>query len=458
MSEAGVSEAQVSEAGLRSGWPPLRKLLPDRRLAPLLIALMAGLLLSELDQSMIAAALPTIVADLDGMGDLMWINTAHLLAATGVLPLYGAMGDRWGRRPVITVALALILVGSVIGGLAPTMSVLIMARVIQGLGAGGMLVLVQAAVADVLPVRERAPMLSIIGAVFAVGATAGPLLGGWLAEGPGWRWAFWLNLPVGLVAILACRLLLPAPVLSTAATIRAGDLLPVGLLRQRTFALVAVAGLLLGAATFGAIGYLPTYLQLGLGLSPVRSGLWMLAVVGGLALGTLASAQLVARTGIHRPLPVIGSVLAAVALAGLALANPGISVELVSGCFVLLGLGVGLGWEVLVVMGQNAVREERVGAATALNGFSREIGVLLGSALVGGLLSAGLTAGQDPLQTFTPVFAGLAVIALLAAGLLLMVRPKPLSTSVPPAARGDAHPLRGEYLPSEVGGSGSVRR
>ena len=150
------------------------RLLPDRRLAPLLVALMAGLLLSELDQSMVAAALPTMVDELDGVGDLMWVNTAYLLAATGVLPLYGALGDRWGRRPVILTALGLIMVGSVVGALASGMSVLILARVIQGLGAGGMLVLVQAAVADVLPVRDRAPVMSLIGAVFGAAAIGGP--------------------------------------------------------------------------------------------------------------------------------------------------------------------------------------------------------------------------------------------------------------------------------------------
>lgn len=402
----------------------------------LLVALMAGLLLSELDQSMVAAALPTIVADLDGLGDLMWVNTGYLLAATGVLPVAGALGDRWGRRPVILGALMMIMVGSVVGALAPSMGVLIAARVVQGLGAGGMLVLVQAAVADVLAVRDRAPVMSVIGAVFAVGATAGPLLGGWLAEGPGWRWMFWLNLPVGALAVLACRLLLPRPENGVARPpVRAGDLLPVRLLGDRTFALVAAAGFALGLATFGVIGYLPSYLQLGWGLSPVQSGLWMLTLVGGLALGTLGSAQIVARTGIHRPLTVVGALISAVALGLLGTAAS--SVGLVGICFALLGLGVGLAWEVLVVMVQNTVRAERVGSATALNGLARETGVLVGSALVGGLLSVGLAAGADPVGTFGPVFVTLAGAPLIAAVLLLAVRRRPLST-VTPAFR---HPL-----------------
>ena len=414
---------------------PERWLLAARR-APLLVALMLGLLLSELDQSMIAAALPTIVADLDGVGDLMWVNTGYLLAATAVLPLAGALGDQRGRRPVIMGALVLIMVGSLAGGLAPSMGALTAARVVQGLGAGGMLVLVQAAVADVWPARDRAPVMSVIGAVFATAALTGPLLGGWLAEGPGWRWAFWLNLPVGLAALVACRILLPAPDRSRPRRrARAADLLPVGLLRDRTVACVAAGGLVLGLATFGVIGYLPTYLQLGLGLSPVRSGLAMLPLVAGLAAGTIASAQVVSRTGVHRPLPVLGAVVAAGALGGLALLGREASMIMVGGCFVLLGSGIGLAWEVLVVIAQNAVGEERVGAATAVNGFSREVGVLLGSALVGGLLSLGLSRGLDVDVVLTPVFAGLGVTALAAAGVLLAVRRRPLSTTPPAGAR-----------------------
>ncbi|HEU5483667.1 MAG TPA: MFS transporter [Microlunatus sp.] len=415
---------------------PEPRLLPDRRLVPLLSALMSALLLSELDHSMVAAALPTIVAELDGVGDLMWVNTAFLLAATGVLPIYGALGDRRGRRPVIIVALVLILAGSVLGALAPSMLVLVLARVVQGLGAGGMLVLVQAAVADVLPVRDRVPVMSMIGAVFAVGAAAGPLLGGWLAEGPGWRWMFWLNVPIALLAVVACRRLLPPPGTTVRPPrLRAADLLPVRFFADRTFTLVAGGGLVLGLATFGLFGYLPTYLQLGLGLTPMQAGLWMLTLVGGLGIGTLLSAQLVGRTGVQRPLTVIGASLAAVALVGLALPGTATVLGLVGVCLAVLGLGAGLAWEVLVVMVQNTVAQERVGAATALNGFSREIGVLLGSAMVGGMLSAGLAAGGEAVAVLRPAFVGLAVLSLLSAALLAAARPQPLDASVPRAGR-----------------------
>jgi MFS family permease len=413
-----------------------RRLLPEPRLYPLLAALMAGLLLSELDQSMVAAALPTIVGELDGVDALMWVNTAYLLAATGVLPLYGALGDRWGRRPVILAALGLIMVGSVVGALASGMTVLVCARVIQGLGAGGMLVLVQAAVADVLPVRDRAPVMSAIGAVFAVAAVTGPLLGGWLAEGPGWRWTFWINLPVGGLALVAGCWLLPgrAPD-AVVPRWRARDLLPVGLFRVRTFALVAAAGLVLGAALFGAVGYLPTYLQLGLGLSPVAAGLWMVTLVGGLAIGTVVSAQVVGRTGVHRPLPVIGAVVAAAALALLAAVGPTPQLALVGVVLALLGLGIGSAWEVLVIMVQNAVDDSRVGAATAMNGFTREVGVLVGSAYAGGMITTRLADGTPATDAFGPVFAVLAAVSLVGGAVLLAVPRRPLSTARPDVAR-----------------------
>ncbi|HEY5979644.1 MAG TPA: MFS transporter [Microlunatus sp.] len=413
-----------------------RRLLPDRRLAPLLVALMAGLLLSELDQSMVAAALPSMVDELDGVDNLMWVNTAYLLAATGVLPLYGALGDRFGRRPVILVALGLIMIGSVVGALAASMSALIMARVTQGLGAGGMLVLVQAAVADVLPVRDRAPVMSLIGAVFGAAAIGGPLLGGWLAEGPGWRWTFWINLPVGGLALIAGWWLLPGrPDGAPIRRWRAVDLLPVGLFRTRAFALVALAGLVLGAALFGVVGYLPTYLQLGLGLGPVTAGLWMLTLAGGLAIGTVISAQVVARTGVHRPFPIVGAGIAAGALGGLALLGAEPDLAWVGIGLALLGLGIGCAWEVLVIMVQNAVDGSRVGAATAMNGFTREIGVLVGSAYAGGMITTRLSGGGSAGTAFSPVFAALAAVAV-AGGLVLLAVPRcALSTARPPAAR-----------------------
>ena len=197
---------------------------------------------------------------------------------------------------------------------------------------------------------------------------------------------------------------------------------------------MAGGGLLVGAAVFGAVGYLPTYLQLGVGLGPLAAGMWMLAAVAGIGVGTVISAQVVVRSGVHRPLPVLGALLAAVALGVLAATVGGASLIMIGGCFMLLGLGIGCGWEVLVVMAQNAAPADRVGAATAVNGFTREVGVLLGSAFAGGMITAGLAGATPTSEAFAPVFGVLALVALMGAVVLTSVPRRPLSTAAPMAA------------------------
>ncbi len=419
---------------------------PSRsRLWWLLAGLALALLLSELDQTLFATALPTIVGELDGVQDMLWVNTAYLLAGTLMMPVYGQLSDRLGRRPLLLAGLGIFLLGSVLGGLAGDMTTLITARAVQGLGGGGMIVLVQAVVADLVPARDRAPYLSAVGAVFAVAAVAGPVLGGWLTEGVGWRWAFWLNLPLGGLAVVAVLVLLREPprdrdrvrfdtaglgiltagvsalvllaswagtrypwgspvVLGLAALVvvsaavfvaverRAAEpIIPPWLFADRTFTVAVVAGLLMAVAMFGTVGYLPTYLQMVTGLSPTAAGLAMLTLVGGLAVGTVGSAQLVRRTGRYRTLPLTGAVLTGLALVLLSAVTPATPLWLTGGYLVVLGLGIGCAWEVLVVVVQNTAPDRVVGTATATNSFVREIGVCLGTALVGALFTARLT-------------------------------------------------------------------
>lgn len=429
-----------------------------------MVGLGLGLLLAALDQFIFATALPTVVGELGGVSSLLWVNATYILTATVVMPAYGVLGDRLGRRTVFVVALVIFLVGSVVGGLAPSMPVLILARAIQGVGGGGLLILIQAIVADVVEARERAPFLTAIDAVFAVAAVLGPVLGGWLADTVGWRWAFWINLPIGLVAIGAALVLVPtsprrpAParfdlagmlLLAAAVTLlalvtgwggtrlawtsplllglviaavvvvgvfirveaRATDpVLPLALLASRNVALPVGAGLLLAVAMFGTVNYLPSYLQLVAGLSPTRAGLMMLSLVGGLGLAATFAAQLVRRTGRYKALPVVGAGLVAAALLGLASLGPGRSLVEV-GCYLFaLGVGIGCAWEVLVVVVQSAVPASQVGVATAANGFFRELGVLLGTALVGalfvhrltGLLAERLPGSSVDVGTLTP--------------------------------------------------------
>jgi EmrB/QacA subfamily drug resistance transporter len=485
----------------------------------LFTALALALLLSELDQTIFATALPTVVGELDGVSDMLWVNTVYILTGTVTLPVYGHLSDRLGRKPLLITGLLVFLAGSVLGGLSTDIATLIAARAIQGLGGGGLIILIQAVVADVVPARDRAPYLSAIGAVFAVSALAGPLVGGWLTDGVGWRWAFWMNLPLGGVAVIAVAVLLPAPppreervqldvggfsilafavtslvllvswggtrypwsspvvlglalgvVLGSVAFVaverRSPDpIIPLELFRDRIFTAAVVAGLVMAVAMFGTVGYLPTYLQMVKGLSPTAAGMAMLTLITGLALGTVTSAQVVRRTGRYRALPLLGSVLTASALALLATLTPLTTLWVTGGYLFLLGLGIGFGWEVLVVVVQNTAPDAVVGTATAANSFFREIGVCLGSAVVGALFTARLstlldtqvpsvagaglnTQGLTPEavralpeevraavasaynDALTPVFALLVPVVLLAVVALLLLREVPLATRV----------------------------
>ena len=517
-----------------------------RRLAPVLAALMAGLVLAELDATMLSTALPTVVGDLGGSDQLLWATTAYLVAGTVMMPVLGRLGDLLGRRPVFLGALAVLVAGSVLGGLARDLHTLVAARAVQGLGGGALVVLVYAVLADLLPARRRAPVMTAVGAVFAGCAVAGPLLGGWLAEGLGWRWVFWVNVPVGLLAVaLAARTLprgrprrgsvhldaagtalLTLTVLSltllvtvvsrpgtSGSTAAAGavvtgllasalvvverrsrhPLLPPLLFRDRTFVVAVVGGLVLGAAMFGTVGYLPTYLQMAAGLSPRGSGLMMLTLIGGLGSATVVAAQVVARTGRHRFLPVLGAFLTASALALMSRWSSDTSLVAVGACLALLGVGIGCAWEVLVVVVQSTVPGRHVGIATATNGLFREVGVLVGSTLVGAAFTGRLHAGLMPLErstgvavgsltpervaglpagaradvaaayadALTPVFLVLVPPVAVGAALLLLVRRLRLATSLEERREGGEHgdpdERRGIRDPSDTSDSGDSR-
>lgn len=497
--------------------------LDRRRLYLIFAGLMAGLFLSELDQTIFATALPTVVGDLTGVDRMLWVTTSYVLAATIMMPVYGKVGDQIGRKGLYVGALVVFLIGSVIGGLAPDMTWLIIGRAVQGLGGGGLLILVQAIIADLIPARDRARYLSAMGAVFAASAMLGPPLGGWLTATVGWRWAFWMNLPLGGIAIAIAATFLRLPVrprarfrldawgisalaitvtslvlasswagtsyawgspliifLGAAAVVggaafvlierRAAEpLIPLHLFRQRNVTCAVGAGLLFGFALMGAIAYLPTFLQMVDGLSPAGAGLMMLTLIAGLALTTIAAAQIVSRTGRYKLLPIVGSIIVAVALALLS-ALP-VETDLVLTGFYLFGFGAGMGCalQILVLIVQNSVSEGQVGTATASNDFFREIGVVVGSAVVGALFTARLralladrlpagAAGIDtngltpavvrqlpePMRTavissyhdaLTPVFGYIAPLMLLCALGLMALRPVRLATTLPGAER-----------------------
>ncbi|MFZ2175788.1 MAG: MDR family MFS transporter [Rhodococcus sp. (in: high G+C Gram-positive bacteria)] len=427
------------------------------RVSLLFGGLMLTMLLVSLNQTVLSPALPTIVGELHGVDQMLWVITAFILASTITMPVYGKLGDLFGRKNLLLIAISIFLVGSVVGALAGNMTWLIAGRVIQGLGGGGLMILAQAAIADVVPARERGKYMGIMGGVFAFASVAGPLLGGWFTEGPGWRWVFWINLPIGALAMLAAALFLRLPkreqvraridtagmatlgvattgivlvatwggsryewssptilglialslvtsVLFVVIERRAAEpVMPLHLFADRNFNLTTFAGLLTGIAMFGVLGYLPTYLQMVTGASATKAGLLMIPMMGLMLVTSTVIGQLVSTTGRYKLSPIVGSVLVTVALVLLSSMKVGTPVWLIC-CYIgVLGAGLGGILQLLVLIVQNSFPIEEVGTATASNNYFRQIGASLGSAVVGSVFASRLA---DLLASRLPAGAG----------------------------------------------------
>ncbi|MEJ4112707.1 MDR family MFS transporter [Corynebacterium kroppenstedtii] len=409
-----------------------------------MVAILSAMLLASLDQMLFSTALPTIVGDLGGVEHMSWVITSYLLCQTIMMPIYGKLGDQVGRKPVFIGAIVIFLVGSVIGGLSQSMMQLIIGRGIQGIGGGGLMILSQAIMADVVPPRSRGKYAGWIGSVFGVSSVLGPVLGGWFTDGPGWRWAFWINLPIGFLAVAIAVVALKLPkrgngfsldyfgivVMATAASclilftswggneyawgsptiigleigavvaaiifvfieLRATDpLIPMSLFKNRNFNLVTVGGLCVGIVMFGVMVYMPTYFQMVHNMNPTTSGFMMISMMVGLMGTSISVGNVVTRTGKYRIYPPIGMAIVVVACLLFHRITTDSSLWYLGFCLFVFGVGLGMTMQVLILVVQNSFSIQKVGVATGSNNFFRQIGSSLGAALVGGIFTNRIT-------------------------------------------------------------------
>jgi EmrB/QacA subfamily drug resistance transporter len=434
--------ASAHELDLRSA-PPAATAAPRLRLV--IGALMLVLLMASLDQTIVSTALPTIVGDLGGLSHLSWVVTAYLLASTVVSPLYGKLGDMYGRKRILQTAIVVFLAGSVLCGVAQSMTQLIVFRGVQGLGGGGLMVTAMAVVGDLVPPRDRGRYQGFFGAAFGVSTVAGPLLGGFFVDNLTWRWIFYVNLPIGILAVavigavfqsretsrqrhqidylgtLVLTGALSAIVLYTSlggttypwgsvpmlvmltgglallalfpfVEARAAEpILPLELFRNRTYSTTSAIGFVVGVSLFGSVTFLPLYLQVVKGHTPTASGLLMTPMMAGLLVTSIASGYIISRTGRYRRFPIAGTALATIALYLLSRLGVATSTTTAGAYMLLLGLGIGMVLQVIVLAAQNAAPYRLLGVATSGSALVRQVGGSIGVAAFGAIFSNELT-------------------------------------------------------------------
>ena len=420
---------------------PTAPQLTHREILVVFAALLSGMFLAALDQTIVSTALPTIVGELGGLSKLSWVVTAYMLTSTVSTPLYGKLSDLYGRKLLFQAAIVIFLIGSVLAGLSQNMLQLVAFRGIQGIGGGGLMAMAFAVIGEVVPPRERGRYTGYMGSVFAVSSVAGPLLGGFFVDQLSWRWVFYINLPIGILAMVVTSIVLKLPVHATrhrvdfegAALLVAGvsslllllvwggneyewrsptilglgvaafvllvgfvlwerrvdePLLPLRLFREPIFAVVTVLSLLVGAAMFGGMIFLPLFLQVVTGASATNSGLLLLPLMAGLMGMSIVSGKIITRTGRYKAWPVSGMAIAAVGMYLLSRMDTSTDRIESSVAMFVLGAGIGMVMQVLVLAVQNAADFRDLGTTTSAVNFFRSMGGSLGVAVFGAVLAS----------------------------------------------------------------------
>jgi EmrB/QacA subfamily drug resistance transporter len=416
-------------------------LLTQRRIWIIFSALIAGMFLASLDQTIVSTAMPTIVGDLGGVEHQAWITTAYLLATTIVMPIYGKFGDVLGRRNLFLFAIAVFTLASLGCALSDDFWSFVVFRALQGLGGGGMMILSQAIIADVVPANERGKYLGPLGGIFGLSAVAGPLLGGFFVDHLTWHWAFWINLPIGAAAFLIAWFALTLPTkrpehgidllgvmtLSAATTCliffsefggnadhgwdatstwlwglgllvtacafvlvesRADDpIIPLSLFRSSIFVNSTAIGFTLGMGMFAALAFLPTFLQMSSGTSAATSGLLMLPMMVGMMGTSIWSGLRITRTGRYKAFPIAGALIVLAAMLWMTTLAASTPIWVVCAQIFVFGAGLGLIMQVVVLVVQNCVPVDQIGTATSTNNYFREVGAALGVAIFGAMFT-----------------------------------------------------------------------